>query len=113
MIHVGVDIIEIERFKEIEGMDRFLDKVFTKPEQEAMQGAPSFIQYVASRFAVKEAVIKALPEPINWLDMEVHKTEEKKVQVRFLNTKYDNYHVAVSLSHTEKSVIGFAIGYDV
>ena len=59
MLITGVDIIEIERIRRVtQGYgDRFLRRIYTKSEIEYARGrAPQ----LASRFAAKEAVAKAL-----------------------------------------------------
>jgi len=76
MLSVGVDIVEIERVGgAIERWgQRFLDRVYTPPEQTFCQGR---IPELAARFAAKEAISKALGTGIvgrrgvNWRDMEV------------------------------------------
>ena len=56
---IGIDIIEINRIEQAikEQGDKFLDRIYTKPEIEKYAGLP---QSLAARFAAKEAVIKAL-----------------------------------------------------
>jgi len=62
IIGIGVDIVEIPRIKSIleKHGERFLSRVFTEAEKEyAMSGAKA-AERLAGRFAVKEAMIKAL-----------------------------------------------------
>jgi len=62
IIGIGVDIVEISRIRSIleKHGERFLSRVFTEAEKEyAMSGAKA-AERLAGRFAVKEAVIKAL-----------------------------------------------------
>ena len=107
MLNVGVDIIETARFKPVRHLAR-LGEFFLTPKELAQAGkAPDIHQFYASRFALKEAVIKAVPEPLKYLDFEIIKSG-RAPKVRFLIKRLNKYKVAVSLSHTEISCIGFA-----
>ena len=61
-IAAGVDILYIDRLKRALGRDdkAFLDSVYSQAEQEAAGQKPVPLIYYATRFAGKEAVIKAL-----------------------------------------------------
>jgi holo-[acyl-carrier protein] synthase len=59
---IGIDIVEISRIKKIDSLDRFIDRILAKEEltiyntftSEARQ-----LQFLAGRFAAKEAYSKA------------------------------------------------------
>ena len=59
---IGTDILEIERFKEAlsEHGQKFLDKLFSKQEQEYCQKFHDPIPRYTVRFCAKEAVVKSL-----------------------------------------------------
>ena len=59
MIYTGIDMIEIERIQHVlnQYQERFLNKIFTKKEQIYCNKRS---KQLASRFAAKEAVTKAL-----------------------------------------------------
>ncbi len=72
-LRTGVDIIEIQRFENIAPsiFVRFMQRVFTPQE---LNEAGNSMQYLAGRFAAKEAVAKALGcgiGLIGWKDVEV------------------------------------------
>jgi len=58
---IGVDIIDNRRIARIleKWSDRFLDKVFTKEELKFFELNGRKIELVASRWALKEAIVKA------------------------------------------------------
>ena len=59
---IGVDIVEIERFRravERRGR-RFLEKIFTEEEMEYCFSMKDPYPHLAGRFCVKEAVLKSL-----------------------------------------------------
>ena len=73
MLTTGVDIIEIGRIARVLERygDRFLRRIYTVGELEYCRGRPSKL---ASRFAAKEATMKALGtgvRGVGWKDIEV------------------------------------------
>ena len=73
MLTTGVDIIEIDRIARVLERygDRFLRRIYTPGELEYCRGRPSKL---ASRFAAKEATMKALGtgvRGVGWKDIEV------------------------------------------
>lgn len=77
IIGIGTDLCDIRRIEEsIEKFgDRFLDKIFTKPEREYCEPKSGKAAYYAKRFAAKEAVAKAIAGKktgaLSWQDVEV------------------------------------------
>jgi holo-[acyl-carrier protein] synthase len=64
IIGIGVDVVDLARFEGV--LDRtpgIVDRLFTKAEQQSAQGHELPLQSLAGRFAVKEAVAKALKAP--------------------------------------------------
>ena len=61
---LGMDLIEIDRIRRVlegKSADRFLERVLAPEEREAARGKQGRLaEYVAGRFAAKEAVVKAL-----------------------------------------------------
>ena len=79
----GVDVIDVERIAamlETHG-DKFIDRCFTKKEQEAANVSSKSVraQRFAARFAAKEAVLKALGTGlaggIKWIDVGVVRSD--------------------------------------
>ena len=118
MLNVGVDLIENERIARTLGRfgSRFADRVFTPQEQAHCGGR---IPSLAGRFALKEAVAKALGTGIGemrWLDIEIVSDARGKPALRLhgrattLAAEQGITHWAISLSHTTTHAIGFAVG---
>lgn len=61
---VGIDLLEIERIRKLLGQphgERFVERVLTPEERElAARRGGRLAEFVAGRFAAKEAVVKAL-----------------------------------------------------
>lgn len=119
MLSAGVDLVEVERIqRSVERFGvRFLDRVFTEQEQTYCAGRP---ERLAARFAVKEAVGKALGTGIgqvSWKDIEVvndplgrpslvlHSAAEALAG----ELAYSEW--AISISHTETHAIGMVVAF--
>jgi holo-[acyl-carrier protein] synthase len=117
MLSVGVDLIEVARVKQ--GADRhgqrFYDRFFTAREQAQCKGRATSL---AGRFAVKEAVAKALGTgigDIRWVDIEIvcdkHGRPELVLhnQARVLADQLGLAEWAISISHTDSHAVGMAV----
>ncbi len=115
-LSTGVDMIEIERIAR--ALDRFgvrfADRIFTVAEQKHCHGRVSSL---AARFAVKEAVAKALGTGIGdmrWLDIEVINDERGRPHLHLHNTAHTIAQAqglttwSISLAHTETHAIATA-----
>ena len=101
---IGVDIVENSRFSG-KGMN-FLEKIFTQLEiQEAVKD-----QYYASRFAVKEAVSKAMGTGFTSLgpkDVETCEEASGCPKVRIRGMEDPCFHI--SISHEREYSVAMAI----
>lgn len=116
-VAVGVDMIEMSRVAE--AIDRhgkrFCDRIFTPQEQEYCAGR---IPSLAGRFALKEAVAKALGTGVgdmNWTDIEILADERSKPRLVLHNNALaiamaQGWHTwDVTISHTNSHAIGFVV----
>ncbi|WP_214848089.1 holo-ACP synthase [Exiguobacterium sp. s193] len=75
---IGLDLIELDRVRlTLERQPRMLKRVLTEREQaryETLKGTRQ-LEYIAGRFAAKEAFVKAfgtgIGREVSWLDLEV------------------------------------------
>ncbi|MDN3504278.1 MAG: holo-ACP synthase [Rhabdochlamydiaceae bacterium] len=118
ILGIGNDIIEVARITEsIEKFgDKFLDKLFSKKEQEYCKKHRKSELRVAGRFAAKEAIAKALGtgfgEELSWLDIEIINNEKGKPEVIFsssLDSKLNKTSLQVSISHCNSYAAAVAI----
>ncbi len=118
MLTVGVDLSEVDRVEYLVSRygDRFLNRVFTAQEQAYCNGR---ITSLAARFAIKEAVAKALGtgmgELVTWREIEIVNDAQGKPEL-ILHGKTCAYadslglqQWAISLSHTNSLAIGFVV----
>ena len=117
MLAVGVDIVEVARLRrslERHGV-RFLDRIFTTQEQAYCSGRA---ESLAARFAVKEAVGKALGTGIgdvSWQEIEVINDERGRPTLALhgaaaiLAEELKLQRWAISMSHTGSHAVGMAV----
>lgn len=103
---LGLDIVELDRIGEImERNPRFIHRVLTVNEQNRLSQLSETrkVEYVAGRFAVKEAFSKALGtgigERLSFLDIEVLNDELGKP---VLNQNVIKHPVHVTITHSKQ-----------
>jgi holo-[acyl-carrier protein] synthase len=119
----GIDIVETRRIRELVERhgDHFLDRVFTRAEQDYAGGNPKrYYEHLAGRFAAKEAVLKVIGTGwrggIAWTDIEVirHPSGQPKVQLTGECARVaDSLGICrwhLSISHIETHATASAIG---
>lgn len=121
IIGIGVDIVEIKRFSGAmeRSREKFILRLFTPDEQQYCNRHRDPIPHFAARFAVKEAVFKALgtgwAKGVTWLDVEVRKEQQEAPRI-FLHGEAERLctikgirNVHLSLSHTDHWVVAMVI----
>lgn len=118
MLITGVDIIEIKRVEKVALSygDRFLKRIYTDDEIKYCRGrAPQ----LASRFAAKEAVMKALGTGIRgvgWRDVEVTRKRGMAPDIKLHGRAQKRASqigltgLAISLSHSKEFAVASVIG---
>lgn len=119
ILGVGVDIVEIRRIKEIlDKNNGFLEKIFTANEIEYLKGRNLRPEYVAGRFAAKEAVSKALGtgfRGFSFRDIIIENSTlgkpivTLKGKARVIASKTGNTNIHLSISHGEDNAIAYAL----
>ncbi len=118
MLTVGVDIVEIPRIAEAVTRwgDRFLHRIYTQQERNY---CGSRIDRFATRFAAKEAVMKALGTGIRgiaWREIEVVRQRGRPPQVHLHGRALARAQalglteLAVSLSHSHEYAVASVVG---
>ena len=116
---IGVDIVEISRIRKSIQRDGFLAKVFSHKEIEYCKKSAKSHENYAGRFAVKEALIKAIGEgllfKIDLSKIEIVNDEHGKPEIKlsdevcslFPYLKESSIHV--SISHSASYAVGMVI----
>ena len=120
ILRTGVDLIEIDRVEEVVRRhgSRYLDRIYTPAEQSQSR---QNTQFLAGRFAAKEAVAKALGTGIGdvgWLDIEILGDEQNAPLLNLVGAAkkragelgLENWSVSISHSMTHAVAFAVAIG---
>ncbi|NLP26289.1 MAG: holo-ACP synthase [Clostridiales bacterium] len=116
-MHVGIDIIEIERIKNSMKNNRFMNRVFSNEELELFRKRKNNPETIAGRFCVKEAFGKALGTGIRDFELdEVTTLNDELGAPRIILTgkaleMVGDRKISVSISHTKKYATAIVIIY--
>lgn len=128
-IYLGTDLCEVERIKKIhlKYKELFLNKIYTTNEINYCKSKPKgFYESLAARYAVKEAVSKALNSGINGIgwnkginfkDVELLRSNNGNISIKLEGHAFkiaQNLNItswAVSISHTDTIANATVIGY--
>ncbi|GMO67867.1 MAG: holo-ACP synthase [Endomicrobiia bacterium] len=109
-MNIGVDIEEIERFAECMKDKKYLERIFSNEEISYSIARKNSLQHLVARFAAKEAIWKALSSKNKKFvitDISIKNNKVGKPNVYIKNKRYKK--IDISLSHTSKYVVAFAI----
>ncbi len=88
IVGIGIDLVKISRIEEMMARweDRFLDRVFTPTEQAYCLDRKAPHIHLSARFAVKEAILKALGTGLRmgtkWREIETVNNRSGKPEVK-------------------------------
>ena len=106
---IGVDIVEITRIKEIKNKEKFIKKILSTEEQTTyttLKNEKRQLEYLAGRFAIKEAIYKAAPALCtgkNFTDFSILNTSTGAPYLAKPNVS----EIMITLSHSENYVVAF------
>lgn len=110
---LGIDIVELKRISEaINRNSNFVKRILTETEQgyfDELSGKRK-VEFLAGRFAAKEAFVKALGTGIgkrcSWKDIEIIPDEHGKP---LLQTKKEFGRIQLSISHSKEYAVANVI----
>lgn len=121
ILGTGIDIVEVDRLEEtlVRRGERLLDRVFTPAERDYCDKRPRPVMHYAGRFAVKEAVLKAIRtgwvQGIGWKDIQVELGPGGEPSVRLAGGALARARqmgietIHISISHTERYAVASAV----
>jgi holo-[acyl-carrier protein] synthase len=121
IIGIGTDLVEIARVESSLSRygERFAERILSADEIELWREAPQKAQFLASRFAAKEAASKALGtgirDGLNFTDIEILKNELNKPylvlkhRAQEMAQNLNITHSHVTLSHERHYAIAFVV----
>ena len=108
IFNIGIDIVNIERFKKKEYAKnkKFYQKVFTNSEIKYCLKFKNSSEHFAGKFAIKEAVRKSVKEkiPFNKI-LTMHKNSKPRIVLKMKL----NYEFLVSVSHESNMAVAIVI----
>lgn len=111
---IGIDIIELERIeRSMKRQKRFVDRILTKNELDYYSALPQErrqIEFVAGRFAAKEALAKATGRGIGALSFQHIEILPKQSGAPNISVKgYETSQIHLSISHSKDYAIAQVI----
>ena len=107
MLGIGIDIVEIDRIKKQIDNKRFVEMVLSSEEIERFNNFSDIrkTEFLAGRFAAKEAIIKCLSdyENVNMNSLNITNNEKGKPEI-----KYKDYIILLSISHERHYAVAIA-----
>ena len=108
IFNIGIDIVNIERFKKKEYAKnkKFYQKIFTNSEIKYCLEFKNSSEHFAGKFAIKEAVRKSVKEkiPFNKI-LTMHKNSKPRIVLKMKL----NYEFLVSVSHETNMALAIVI----
>ena len=111
-VGIGLDVVEIQDVARARYKERVAEYFLTERELSDVPAGARMTEHLASRFALKEAVIKAFPEQLSPFDFYIEK-EGLRPCIKFIEPTRDKaYSVCVSLTHTARIAAAVALVYE-
>ncbi|KFM98711.1 holo-ACP synthase [Bacillus clarus] len=108
IVGIGIDIIELNRIeKMLDGKLKFMERILTERERDVAGGLKGsrLVEFVAGRFAAKEAYSKAvgtgIGKEVSFLDIEIRNDDRGK-PILLANTEHI---VHLSISHSKEFAV--------
>lgn len=113
MKNIGIDIVEKKRFAKMIENEKKVNRILSDFEVKIYNEITNQnrkIEYLASRFCAKEAIIKAINQEnlsYSYKDLSILNNENGSPYVKF---HFDvNFEVLISLSHSENNCVCVAV----
>jgi holo-[acyl-carrier protein] synthase len=107
IIGVGTDIVSVQRIESALKNEKFINRILMENEQNRIITA----EYVAGRWAAKEAIKKCLPYLNEWHQVEIVGTPGTVPKVVICHPNFDaeQLKVHLSISHERDMAVAFAV----
>lgn len=107
---IGIDIVDCARIKESHFFARLAQYILTNDELQELESRHDPVQFLSSRFAAKEAVIKACPARLSYRDITI--TKQGLVPCVLLAATL-SYEFHLSIAHTETHAVANVLAFEV
>jgi len=107
IIGVGIDIVSLRRVREARFLERAAEFFFLPDELAQMRASRDRAQFVASRLALKEAIIKSYPGELHYHDIRLD-GRGGNMSATFTHGSAPQYEIFVSLAHEFDYAVAYA-----
>ena len=110
-MNVGIDIIEIKRFRDrpLDTNASFYHSIFTESELLYCMKYSDPYPHIAGIFAAKESIIKCLIQPIKMVEIEVRHNRDGRPSITINSRKKRAVQARISITHTKFIAIAVAV----
>ena len=107
---IGIDIIDVERFRKkiFKQNVKFYQRIFLESEIKYCLRFKSPYEHFAGKFALKESVIKSIPDKTAFLDIQTSHSKYGPT-ISLLGKKAKKYSFLCSVSHEKKFAVAVVI----
>jgi holo-[acyl-carrier protein] synthase len=107
---IGIDIVNVHEFEKIpyHKKTKFYTKIFLPSEIKYCLRYKNSHLHFAGKFALKEAVIKAIKEPVPMIKIKTSHSKAKPT-IQLTNKLQNNYKFIASLSHEQDLAVAVVI----
>lgn len=115
VVGIGIDIVDINRFKKLKLIkkSKFLNRIFTKRELDYCFSRKNIAPSLATKYAGKEAVIKAFSSTdkinLDYREIEIINKPSGGPKVNLNGKQQKKYQILISLSNEVERAVGVAV----
>lgn len=112
---IGTDICDISRIERLynKAKERFPRRLLTESEYRHFQASNNKVKLLAKRFAIKEAIAKALGTGIgaqlSFQDIEIQREHGQRPRVMLKKDTFKHLHIHISVSDEQHYALAYAI----
>ena len=108
IIGTGIDIVDLDRVRAVRNIERAAWFILLPEELLEFEQSRDRAQFIATRLALKEAIIKAVPFTAGYHDLIIQKKGDQP-QARFVASPNPKLNIAISAAHEFRYAVGHAI----
>lgn len=107
IIGIGTDIVSIPRIAQAMQNPAFIHRILT-PSEQSRELTP---EYVAGRWAAKEAIKKAFPQVNSWHQVQILNEPHQPPKADIFHPAFQSeiHNIHISISHERDLAIAFAV----
>lgn len=108
---IGIDIVEFSRIKRVGNLEKFVDKILSEKEKSiyvTLTNEQRRLEYLAGRFAIKEAIYKTAPDLCKTKNFNEFSILNHESGAPYLADPRDA-ELMITLSHSENYVVAFVV----